>query len=109
MISATEALERAFETNDAAEVARILSTTTETERRRLRSVVRQRVSSTYDILGKQSALAVAALGTVGGARQAAQALDHAAAQGAEDVAAQLLAALRPSWLPDLPTAILSER
>lgn len=102
-----EDLEAAIERNDPQAVVRLLCGASEAERRAVGPRVRALAKKTFAFRGERAAAAVATLGTANGVRQAVEVFRYAAIGDAWAEAVSVLSDRAPSWLPQLPSALLT--
>ena len=103
----SEDLAAAIERNDARAVVDLLHGASEAQRRAVATQVRALAKKTFSFRGERSAAAVATLGTASGVRQVVEAFRYAALGDAVADAVSVLADRSPSWLPQLPSALLT--
>src|SRR2546421_7032526 len=102
-----EDLAAAIERNDPQTVVDLLRGASEAERRAVSTKVRVLAKKTFDFRGERAAAAVATLGTAGGVRQAVEVFRYAAIGDAWAEAVAVLDDRSPSWLSQLPPALLT--
>jgi hypothetical protein len=102
-----EDLSAAIERNDVRAVVYLLHGASEADRHALNAKVRTLAKRNWDYQGNRAAAAIAALGTVAGVRQASEILRVVSIGDWISEAVAVLEDRKPSWLSDLPKALLT--
>jgi hypothetical protein len=102
-----EDLSAAIERNDVRAVVYLLHGASEADRHALNAKVRTLAKRNWDYQGNRAAAAIAALGTVAGVRQASEILRVVSLGDWISEAVAVLEDRKPSWLSDLPKALLT--